>query len=59
MPKVDDLKVEYVKRYDGFSNAKRNAERDIQKLRAEISSKKEQRRALQQDITVKEVNTHR
>jgi len=52
---VNNLKQEFIGRLEIYSNAKKNVEKDIQKFRAEINSKKDQKRSLLQDISVKEV----
>ena len=56
MPDTEDLKSKFNEKLEKFSNAKKEIEKDIERLKAEVKSKKDHRRNVLQDVTSKEVN---
>ena len=56
MPDTEDLKSKFNEKLEKFSNAKKEIEKDIERLKAEVKSKKDHRRNILQDVTTKEVN---
>ena len=55
IPDFDNLKSKFNEKLEKFSNAKKEIEIDIQRLKAEAKSKRDHRKTVQQDVTSKEV----
>jgi len=56
VPDAADLKSKFDEKFERLSDSKKMVEREIQKLKAEVSSKKDHRKSVQQDLAGKEVS---